>query len=78
MSAGLYELTALMWDQPTSRPGCPETYIRHRQGDIVRLTDADARRLLAAGAVVEPGTREAAELEQARFAYQAALTQSPY
>lgn len=78
MTAGLYELTALMWDQPTSRPGCPETYIRHLQGDIVRLTERDARRLLVAGAVVEPGTREAAALEQARLAYQAALTQSPH
>ena len=51
--AGQYELVATLWDELITKPGRPPTYIRHRQGDIVRLSATEATRLLAADAVVE-------------------------
>lgn len=58
-TAGRYELVAIVWDELTSKPGRPDIFVRHRQGDIVQLDAAEATRLLAAGAVVEtaPGHR---------------------
>ncbi len=67
--AGTYELTADSWDElvvvvsnhpVTGQPVEVEHFVRHEKGDLVHLTDAQARRLLAAEAVVNPGEREAA------------------
>lgn len=55
IKAGEYELTALRWDQITSKPGQPLDFVRHRQGDMVTLNVEDARRLVVAGAVRKPG-----------------------
>ena len=66
--AGVYELTCGSWDElvivaaphPTTAGAVLETehFVRHVQGDLVQLSDAEARRLLAAEAVRVPGERE--------------------
>lgn len=66
ITAGTYELVSQQWDQPTSKPGEPFTYKRHRAGARIELDEAEARRLFLAGAVVEPGARERAEVERLR------------
>jgi len=66
VKAGKYQLVALRWDQITSKPGEPLDYVRHRRGDIVDLNAEDAKRLVAAGAVVKPGQLEKSAAEQAR------------
>lgn len=66
VTAGKYQLVSPRWDQITSKPGEPLDYIRHRRGDIVELNAEDAKRLVAAGAVVKPGALEKAKAEQAR------------
>lgn len=66
VKAGKYQLVAVRWDQITSKPGEPLDYIRHRRGAIVDLTAEDAKRLVAAGAVVKPGQLEKTKAEQAR------------
>ncbi|MGN7134565.1 hypothetical protein ACTHQY_14965 [Rhodococcoides corynebacterioides] len=77
ITAGEYELVAALFDQPTSKPGEPFDFHRYRQGDIVTLDAAEAKRLFAAGAVVVPGTRQKAEAEALRVAYEAALAALP-
>lgn len=66
VKAGKYQLVAVRWDQITSKPGEPLDYVRHRRGAIVDLTAEDAKRLVAAGAVVKPGQLEKTKAEQAR------------
>ncbi len=75
--AGDYEMVALLWDEVTSEPGKPFTFTRHRQGDIVTLNEEDARRLVLAGAVVEPGSIERARVAALKQAYEAALAALP-
>ena len=77
VQAGEYELVALQWDQPTSKPGQPFTYVRHRQGALVTLDVEEARRLFAGGAVVKKGERQRIAAEAARAVYEAALAQLP-
>lgn len=72
VKAGKYELVALRWDEPKSKPGEPFDFVRHRRGDVLDLNTEEARRLVAAGAVVKPGERERAQRERARQAYEAA------
>ena len=73
--AGVYELTAMLWDErvivlvPHPVTGVlveSEHFVRHRQGDLVHLSDAEARRLLAGDAVVVPGEREEQAAEALR------------
>lgn len=66
VKAGKYQLVAVRWDQITSKPGQPLDYVRYRRGDIVDLTAEDAKRLVAAGAVVKPGELEKTKAEQAK------------
>lgn len=77
IKAGSYELVALQWDEPTSKPGEPFTFVRHRRGDTVELDEEEARRLVLAGAVVEPGSREKAAAELAKAQFAAALAALP-
>lgn len=77
IKAGTYELVALRWDEPTSKPGEPFTFVRHRRGDKVELSESEAKRLVLAGAVVEPGALERSAAERARREYEAALAQVP-
>jgi len=77
VSTKQYELVAVLWDEPTSKPGEPFVFKRHRQGDLVELSEDDAARLLAAGAVVEPGAVERAQVEALRLQYEAALAALP-
>jgi hypothetical protein len=77
IQGGEYELLALSWDETTSKPGEPFTYVRHYQGETVTLSEEDARRLVPVGAVAQKGAREQAELEAARARYLAALAQVP-
>lgn len=76
-AAGSYELVAELWDEPTSKPGQPFEWVRHRRGETVELSDAEAKRLLAAGAVVKPGEVEKAQVAAAKAAYEAALAALP-
>ena len=66
VKAGKYQLVAVRWDQITSKPGEPLDYVRHRKGAIVDLNAEDAKRLVAAGAIVKPGQLEKTKAEQAR------------
>lgn len=75
--ASRYELISLFWEEPTSKPGETYTFERHVRGDLVDLSHEEARRLLAAGAVVKPGSRERAAAEAAKAAYEAALAALP-
>ncbi len=77
ITAGEYELVALQWDQPLSKPGEPFNFKRHRQGDKVTLDAEEARRLVLGGAVVKAGERERQAAEQARRAYEATLALLP-
>lgn len=77
VKAGTYELVALMWDEPLSKPGEPFDFIRHRRGDKVKLNVEEARRLLTAGAVVRPGDREKAQVAAAKAALAAAVAAVP-
>ncbi|SFA60830.1 hypothetical protein SAMN05444374_11634 [Rhodococcoides kroppenstedtii] len=77
VTAGDYELVAALWDQQVSKPGEPFDFRRYRAGDIVTLDVEEARRLVAAGAVVPPGSRQKAAAEAARAAYELALAQLP-
>lgn len=72
--SGLYELTALMWDEPytvllpnpvTGELVEHERRRRHRKGDIINLEHHQAKRLWRAGAIVVPGSRELAAAEAA-------------
>jgi hypothetical protein len=58
VKAGDYELVALSWEEPTSKPGQPYDFVTHRQGDKVTLDVEQARRLLSAGAVKPIGKSE--------------------
>lgn len=71
--AGVYELTALSWDERyvvlvphpvTGQLVQTEHIKRHHQGDLVTLSQQEAKRLLRADAVVVPGAREALEAER--------------
>lgn len=78
VKAGDYELVAELFDQPTSKPGDPVfLYKRYIKGDIVTLDEDEAKRLVSAGAVVEPGAFERAQLAAAKAAYEAALAALP-
>lgn len=77
VKAGKYEVAALFWEEPTSKVGEPYDYVRHNRGDIVTLNVEEARRLVQAGAVVEPGARERAAAEAARLQYEMALAALP-
>ncbi|GAA5154774.1 hypothetical protein GCM10023340_38860 [Nocardioides marinquilinus] len=84
VKAGKYQLVALSWDHITSKPGEPLDFTRYRRGDVVELNVEDAKRLVAAGAVVAPGALERSALEhakavaeQAQRAYEAALAGMP-
>ena len=75
--AGEYELVAVQWDEPTSKPGEPFTFIRHRRGDTVTLNEEEASRLVRAGAVVKPGEREKVAAQFAKAQFAAALAALP-
>lgn len=77
IAAGKYELVALFWEEPLSKPGEPYNFVRHVRGDVVDLNVEEARRLVQAGAVVEPGARERAAAEFAQAQYEAALAALP-
>lgn len=77
VKAGTYEVACLQFDKITSKPGDPLVYTRYRRGDAVELDVATARRLVRAGAVVEPGAAERAAAEAARLQYEAALAALP-
>ena len=77
IKAGEYQLVVERWDERTSKPGEPFTFVRHRKGDLVELDEADARRLVLAGAVVTPGELERRAAEAARRQYRALLAQMP-
>lgn len=71
--SGLYELTAHQWDEPfvelKSHPLTGQLvefdrFKRHSKGDLVRLSHLQAKRLLKADAVAEPGARETREAER--------------
>lgn len=74
---GKYELVAELWDRYLSEPGKPFDFERFRKGDIVELNVEEARRLVAAGAVIEPGARERAAYQAAKAAYEAAAALLP-
>jgi hypothetical protein len=84
IKAGKYQLVARSWDHITSKPNEPLDFTRYRRGDVVDLNVEDAKRLVAAGAVVKPGQLEKSAVEQARAiaeqaqrAYEAALAGLP-
>lgn len=58
--AGKYKLVAKVWNQITSEPSAlVKTWQRHKRGATVDLNEADADRLLRAGAVVPTTTTQA-------------------
>jgi hypothetical protein len=81
--SGVYELLAYSWDEPyivlTPHPVTGvlvevERTARHVKGDLVKVGNLEARRLLAAGAIATPGEREEQELKRIeRAAKQAAV-----
>jgi hypothetical protein len=75
IKAGKYELVAERWDKITSKPTEPLDFVRYRKGDVIDLNVDEARRLVLAGAVVKPGSREEAQataaLQQLRVALEA-------
>lgn len=77
IKAGKYQLLAVRWDKQTSEPGQPFTFKRYKRGDTIDLDEAEAKRLVAAGAAVTPGSIERAEAERAAKHLQAALNQVP-
>jgi hypothetical protein len=77
IKGGEYELLADSWDETTSKPNEPYTFKRWYRGDVVTLSEEDARRLLPVGAVGEVGAREKAQLEAAKAQYLAALAAVP-
>lgn len=84
VKAGKYQLVAVSWDEIKSKPGEPLDFTRHHRGDVVDLNVEDAKRLVAAGAVVKPGSLEKSAVEQAKAiaaeaqrAYEAALAGLP-
>ena len=77
IKAGEYELLADSWDETTSKPGEPYTFVRHYKGDTVQLSEEEARRLVSVGAAGEVGAREKAQLELAKAQYLAALAAVP-
>lgn len=77
IKAGEYQLVAERWDERTSKPGEPFTFVRHRRGDLVELSEEDARRLVFGGAAVKPGELERRAAEAARRQYLALLAQMP-
>lgn len=77
VTAGEYQLIAALFDQQTSKLGEPFDFKRYRKGDVVTLNVEEAKRLVAAGAVVEPGSIERAAAEQARRVYENALAALP-
>lgn len=77
VKAGRYELVASLWEEPISKPGDPYQSKRHVKGDMVNLNVEEARRLLAAGAVVKPGELQRARVEAAKAQLQAALAGLP-
>jgi hypothetical protein len=78
IKAGDYELVALSWDEPLpAKPGMPHDFVRHEQGDIVTLSESEAKRLYGAGAVVRKGERQQASADAAKAAYLAAVAALP-
>lgn len=64
--AGTYELLATIWDETTSKPGEPYTFVRHYKGELVDLDGEKAERFMRTGAVCVPGEREQAAAEAAK------------
>lgn len=77
VKAGKYQLVALRWDKILSKPGEPFDFKRYHRGDEITLDVEDARRLVAAGAVVKPGELERQRAEEAKRAYEAAMALVP-
>jgi hypothetical protein len=77
IKGGEYELLADSWDETTSKINEPYTFVRHYRGEVLTLSEEDARRLVPVGAVGEVGGREKAQLEAAKAQYLAALAQVP-
>jgi len=77
IKAGRYELVALSWDEPMSKPGEPYEYVHHVKGDRVQLNVEEARRLVLSGAVTEPGAAQKARAEALRASYEASLAALP-
>lgn len=75
IKAGKYQLVAQSWEHITSKPGEPLDFTRYRKGDVVDLNVEDAKRLVAAGAVVKPGQLEKAAVEKARQEFELAQAQ---
>lgn len=70
--AGVWELTCHSWVEMmmllvphpvTGQLTQQEHFVPHQQGDLMHLTDAQARYLLGAGSIARPGERLKAELE---------------
>lgn len=58
--AGKYKLLVKVWSQITSEPGAlVKTWQKHKRGAIVELNEADADRLLRAGAVAPTTAKQA-------------------
>jgi hypothetical protein len=83
--SGFYELTCHSWDElyvvliPNPVNGVlgeHERFRQHLKGDIVNLEHKQAKRLLAAGAVVVPGTVELARAEAAEHRAVAAAAEA--
>ena len=78
IKAGDYELVADHWDELTSEPDAKfATYERHVKGDIVTLSEEDAKRLVGSGAAIEPGAREKALALQLQAQLATLLAQMP-
>ncbi len=78
IKAGRYELLDLRWDEPTSGPQDPVfTFVRHYQGEILELDEAQAKRLVLAGSVAEEGELQRRRVAALRAQYEQALANLP-
>jgi hypothetical protein len=76
--AGNYVLLDELWDEVTSKPDAPRpTFKRHVKGDVVKLDEEEATRLVDAGSVEEEGVAEQRALADARNRLRAALAVLP-
>lgn len=64
IKGGKYQLVAEVWDRILSDPGQPYNFERFVKGDVVTLTDSEAKRLVSSGAFVKPGEFERLAVEQ--------------
>lgn len=63
--AGVYELTALEWNEPKRDEHGRRYNVKHRRGDLVELSADDADRLLRAG-LVRPTSSDQDESDAAQ------------